>query len=417
MPQPLTALFVDCDSYFASCEQHLCTGLVGLPVAVAPVMAESSCCIAASYEAKAFGVKTGTGIAEARRLCPDLVVVEAQPSEYIRLHHEIVAAVESEIHVEAVLSIDEMWCWLPYNWRERDFVEALGRRIKHAVSLRVSPAIKVSVGIGPNKFLAKLASKMRKPNGLFVIEEQDLPHVLYELELTDLNGISRAMELRLHAVGIHTIADLCSAPKAVLRGAWKGVLGDRYWHLLRGEEIPDVPTTRRSLGHSHVLPPALRTSGKAWPVVCKLAHKASERMRALGLLCGAITLQVGFRDRESYAPELRIPETDSTLGILRYLRHLWSEMPHRHAEIIQVGLVLSRLLPAASYTPDLFLSGENEDKHKRLDIALDSLRSRYGRDVVHLGSVSEAKDSAPMRISFTHIPDIGLEGDGLEYPA
>jgi DNA polymerase-4 len=140
-------------------------------------------------------------------------------------------------------------------------------------------------------------------------------------------------------------------------------------------------------------------------------------MRALGLLCGAITLQVGLRDREAYAPELRIPETDSTLGILRYLRHLWSEMPHRQAEIIQVGLVLSRLLPAASHTPDLFLSGENEDKHKRLDVALDSLRSRYGRDVVHLGSVSEAKDSAPMRISFTHIPDIGLEGDGLEYPA
>lgn len=113
------------DSYFASVEQHLDPSLRGKPVAVAPVMAESSCCIAASYEAKAFGVKTGTGVAEARKLCPGIAIVESKPSEYIRFHHRIVEVVEDCIHVEEVLSIDEMWAVLPTNLREPRHVRKL----------------------------------------------------------------------------------------------------------------------------------------------------------------------------------------------------------------------------------------------------------------------------------------------------
>jgi DNA polymerase-4 len=225
--KPLTALFVDCDSYFASVEQHLDPALRGRPVGVAPVMAESSCCIAASYEAKAFGVKTGTRISEARILCPGIAIVESKPPEYIRYHHQIVEAVENCIHVEAVLSIDEMWAWLPYNLREPAAVEAIGRRIKESVARDVSPVIKASVGAGPNRYLAKTASKMRKPDGLFIIEHQDLPEVLQPLKLRDLNGIARSMETRLHAAGIHTVAELCAATKPVLRRVWGGVLGVR----------------------------------------------------------------------------------------------------------------------------------------------------------------------------------------------
>ena len=120
--RPLTALFVDCDSYFASVEQHLDPELRGRPVGVAPVLAESSCCIAASYEAKAFGVKTGTLVRDARQMCPGIAIVQARPPEYIRFHHQVVAAVEDCIHVEAVLSIDEMWAWLPLNLREPEVI-------------------------------------------------------------------------------------------------------------------------------------------------------------------------------------------------------------------------------------------------------------------------------------------------------
>jgi len=319
---PLTALFVDCDSYFASVEQHLDPALRGRPVGVAPVMAETSCCIAASYEAKAFGVKTGTRISDARVLCPGIVIVEAKPPEYVRYHHRIVEAVEDCIHVEAVLSIDEMWAWIPLNLRDPATVEAIGRRIKAAVARDVSPVIKVSIGAGPNKYLAKMASKMRKPDGLFIIEGRDLPDVLHTLKLRDLTGIGRSMEMRLHAAGIHTVETLCAVPKAVLHGAWGGVMGDRLWHLLRGDEIPDLPSSRKSLGHSHVLPPDSRAPERAWPVLCKLLHKACERLRSEGLLAGSVTIQLAFLRGESWSAETHTAETDSTVALMRLLDQL-----------------------------------------------------------------------------------------------
>jgi DNA polymerase-4 len=417
VPKPLTALFVDCDSYFASVEQHLDPALRGRPVGVAPVMAESSCCIAASYEAKAFGVKTGTRISDARMMCPGIAIVESKPPEYIRYHHRIIEAVEDCIHVEAVLSIDEMWAWLPYNLREPATVKTIGRRIKETVARNVSPFIKVSVGAGPNRFLAKTASKMKKPDGLFIIEDQDLPKVLYPLKLRDLNGIARSMETRLHATGVHTVAELCAASKQVLRRVWGGVLGDRLWHLLRGEEIPDLVSARKSIGHSHVLPPESRHPDKAWPILCKLLHKACERLRSHELLAGSLTMQLAFLRSDPWAAEVRAGETDSTLALMRMLDRLWRERPEPGRPLLQVGVMLSRLCEKTNHTPSLFetvaetMASFDNEKHKRLDETIDKLRARYGRKVVYFGGIQESREAAPMRISFSHIPDVGIERD------
>ena len=398
-------------------EQHLDPALRGRPVGVAPVMAESSCCIAASYEAKAFGVKTGTRICDARVMCPGIAIVESKPPEYIRYHHRIIEAVEDCIHVEAVLSIDEMWAWLPYNLREAATVEGIGRRIKETVARDVSPFIKVSVGAGPNRFLAKTASKMKKPDGLFIIEEKDLPQVLNPLKLRDLNGIARSMETRLHAAGVHTVAELCAASKPVLRRVWGGVLGDRLWHLLRGEEIPDLVSARKSIGHSHVLPPDSRHPDKAWPIICKLLHKACERLRSHELLAGSLAMQLAFLRSDPWAVEVRAGETDSTLALMRMLDRLWRERPEPGRPLLQVGVVLSRLCEKTNHTPSLFetvaetMASFDNDKHKRLDETIDKLRARYGRKVVYFGGIQESREAAPMRISFSHIPDVGVERD------
>jgi DNA polymerase-4 len=418
--RPLTALFIDADSFFASVEQHLDPRLRGKPVGVAPVMAESSCCIAASYEAKAHGVKTGTRISDARIMCPGIVIVEAKPPEYIKVHHRIIEAVEDCIHVEAVLSIDEMWAWLPYNWREPEFIREIGRKIKATVARDVSPVIKVSIGAGPNKYLAKMASKMRKPDGFFIIEGADLPEILYENKLRDFTGIAKSMESRLHAAGIHTTAELCRAKKQVLHGVWGGVMGDRLFHLLRGDEIPDIVSAKKSIGHSHVLPPDSRHPDRAWPIICKLLHKASERLRSHGFLAGSLTMQLAFFRGVAWGPEIRFPETDSTIFLMRMLDKMWKERPEPRSQIIQVGIVLTRLCEKGNFTPELFSSGissavadamdNTEEKQKRLDATLDKLRARYGRSVVYFGNVHDARENAPMRISFTHIPNEQLEG-------
>ena len=421
--RPLTSLFIDCDSFFASVEQHLNPALRGKPVGVAPVMAETSCCIAASYEAKHYGVKTGTGIREARQLCPGIKIVESKPAEYVKVHHKVIEAVEDCIHVEAVLSIDEMWAWLPYNWRERDFVLELGTRIKASVVKAVGEEVKVSIGVAPNRYLAKMASKMRKPDGLFVIENKDLPQVLHELELRDFTGIARSMEARLHASGIHNVRELCAADKERLHGVWGGVLGDRLWHLLRGDEVPEIVSARKSIGHSHVLPPDSRTPDRAWSILCKLLHKACERLRSHGLLTGCLTVQLSFLRDASWEPEIRFPESDSTFYLMRMLQRVWRDRPDPRAKMIKVGVVLSHLVDESNHTPDLFTgmvaeamatydgNDPGSQKHQRLDAAIDKLRARYGRQVVYFGNVQESRQKAPMRISFTHIPDLELEQD------
>ena len=421
--RPLTSLFIDCDSFFASVEQHLNPALRGTPVGVAPVMAETSCCIAASYEAKHYGVKTGTGIREARQLCPGIKIVESKPVEYVKVHHKVIEAVEDCIHVEAVLSIDEMWAWLPYNWRERDFVLELGTKIKASVLKAVGEEVKVSIGVAPNRYLAKMASKMRKPDGLFMIENKDLPQVLHELELRDLTGIARSMEARLHAAGIHNVRELCAANKERLHGVWGGVLGDRLWHLLRGDEVPEIVSARKSIGHSHVLPPDSRTPDRAWSILCKLLHKACERLRSHGLLTGCLTVQLSFLRDASWGPEIRFPESDSTFCLMRMLQRVWHDRPDPRAKMIKVGVVLSHLVDESNHTPDLFTgmvaeamaahdgNDPGSQKHQRLDAAIDKLRARYGRQVVYFGNVQESRQKAPMRISFTHIPDLELEQD------
>jgi DNA polymerase-4 len=223
------------------------------------------------------------------------------------------------------------------------------------------------------------------------------------------------MEARLHAAGIHTTVELCRAKKQVLHGVWGGVMGDRLWHLLRGDEIPDIVSAKKSIGHSHVLPPASRHPDAAWPILCKLLHKACERLRSHGLLTGSLTMQLAFFRGVAWAPEIRFPETDSTIFLMRALDRLWKERPEPRSPVLQVGVVLTRLCEKGNFTPELFQSviadvmASNDKKQQRLDATIDRLRARYGRSVVYFGSVQDSREAAPMRISFTHIPDVTLE--------
>jgi DNA polymerase-4 len=229
------------------------------------------------------------------------------------------------------------------------------------------------------------------------------------------------METRLLSAGIRTVEYLCDATKPEMHKVWGGVLGERMWHLLRGDEIPDVPSSRKSLGHSHVLAPDSRMPARAWPVLCKLLHKACERLRSHGLLAGSLTLQLGFLDNPSWSADAHTVETDSTFALMHLMERLWQDRPEPDGKILKVGVVLTQLCELGNHTPQLFQfaddavvrdsGGGDTAKHQRLDAALDKLRARYGRRVIYFGSVQESRDKAPMRISFTHIPDPGLEQD------
>src|SRR3974390_1594305 len=179
----LNWLFVDLNSYFASVEQQVRPELRGRPVGVVPMMADTTVCIAASYEAKAFGVRTGTVVADARRLCPGILLVEGRHELYTEYHHRVVEAVESCLPVTAVCSIDEMACRLM--GRERPLLAAmeLGRKVKARIRARVGERLRSSVGLATNRYLAKVASDMEKPDGLMALPLDLLPEALQSLNV------------------------------------------------------------------------------------------------------------------------------------------------------------------------------------------------------------------------------------------
>jgi len=399
-PPPLRWLFLDLNSYFASIEQELRPELRGKPVGVVPVMTDSTCCIAASYEAKALGVKTGTIVRDAKKLCPQIQLVEARHRVYVEYHHKIVQAVESCLPVAAVLSIDEMACRLIGRERELEKALAFGRKIKQALREKVGSTLRCSVGLAPNRFLAKVATDLQKPDGLVVIRAEDLPEILHPLQLQDLPGIGRRMNTRLLKHGVYTVQQLCALSKIEMSKIWGGIVGERFWHWLRGDDLPEIATQRRTVGHSHVLPPELRNDEGAYAVAKKLVHKAAVRLRHMNCWAGVLAVNIRFSGEEGWSEQISMVECQDTLTMLEALASLWQERPPGNP--VAVGVTLLDLVPNELHNLSLF----EDPKRSKLAQAMDAINAKYGNDVVYFGGIHASKHAAPTRIAFSSIPDL-----------
>ena len=419
----LNWLFVDLNSYFASVEQDDRPELRGRPVGVVPMLADTTCCIAASYEAKACGVKTGTIVADAKRMCPDLVLVEARHEIYVDYHHRIVEAVESCLPVTAVLSIDEMACRLM--GRERPLLAAmeLGRQVKARILERVGPMMRSSVGLATNRYLAKVASDMEKPDGLVALPPDILPHALRQLTLRELPGIGARTEKRLNEKGIRTMEQLMALNCEQAGELWGSVWGERLWHWLQGEDFDMAETEHmKSLSHQHVLGPEMRTPEKAWAVAHKLLHKAAMRLRAAGLWTSSIGLAIGFAvPRGNGSPvsrfgvptrgwkgEIRLSECQDNHTLIAALSRLWASRPSgaefEHPYFI--GVHLNGLVPDRLHTLNLFEGTEDEQNRARLLATMDALNNKYGLSTLAPATMLTAFKAAPTRIAFHSIPDL-----------
>src|SRR6201996_6510031 len=225
-------LFLDLNSYFASVEQELRPELRDRPMAVVPLLAGTTCCIAASYEAKKYGVRTGTQVGEAKRLCPGIILVEARHELYVDYHHRVVEAVESCLPVTSVMSIDEMACRLM--GREQPLLAALelARDVKATVRRMAGATLCCSIGLATNRYLAKVASDMEKPDGLVALTPDVLHGALLALTPRDLPGVGARMEKRLAEAGIKTMEQLLSLDREHMHNAWGGIGGEKLWHWL-----------------------------------------------------------------------------------------------------------------------------------------------------------------------------------------
>ncbi|MBC2594101.1 DNA polymerase [Ruficoccus amylovorans] len=407
---PLRYVFVDLDSYFASCEQQLQPRLRGRPVGVVPSLNEGTCCIAASYEAKACGVKTGTGVREARFLCPQIELVESHPREYVEIHHRIKDAVERHLHVIEARSIDEMYGELPSHHRNETDARRIVEAIRADIAANVGASLTCSFGIGPNILLSKVASGMNKPSGTTFIHDHSWPECFSTLELRDWYGIGRNMERRLAAHGIRSIAQLYAASCRELRKIWGGIEGERLFAELRGAEVERPPTRRRHLSHSHILPPRKRTRSGAFAVINRLTQKAATRLRHEGYFAATLEMGVRYDFSTKWTAETHFFETQETAVFLKMLRKLWDSMPAGLGDPTQVWVVLGGLVDAEHDAPPLFADWRDE-RRLRLDQTMDALNRRYGTRCLYYAAAHKGRSEAPMRISFTHVPDLEVERD------
>uniref|UniRef100_A0A7V4XR48 DNA polymerase n=1 Tax=Acidobacterium capsulatum TaxID=33075 RepID=A0A7V4XR48_9BACT len=416
-------LFLDLNSYFASVEQQLRPELRNRPIAVVPVKAETTCAIAASYEAKAYGVRTGTQVAEARRLCPGIVFVEARHEAYVDYHKRIVEAVEQCVPVSAVCSIDEMACRLLGREQPLRHALNLAREVKASIRRHVGDTLRCSVGLAPNRYLSKVASDMDKPDGLVALTPDILDAALRRLVPRDLPGVGARMEKRLHEAGIHTMDELLALDRDGMRRAWGSVNGEKLWHWLRGEDFNDAALEHnKSISQSHVLPPELRSVEGAYAVAHKLLHKAAMRLRTARLWTTHVSLTLKFavpkseahRQHYSGIPQLgwaqgtTVIECQDNQTLVEALRKLWELRPAgpAHQKPFFVGVWLGNLVPDHLHTLSLFSSLEAEARRTSLTTTIDRVNLKYGLDTLAPASMLLAKAAAPTRIAFTNIPDL-----------
>jgi DNA polymerase-4 len=395
-------LFLDLNSYFASVEQAERPELQGKPVAVVPMLTDTTCCLAASYPAKRLGIKTGTSLRDARRLCPGIVFVQAEHRKYIRYHKRIVETVEKHLPVKRILSIDEMACELIGKERDEQFARAKSAEIKAAIAHEISPALTCSIGVAPNRYLAKVASDMQKPDGLTIIHEHEIINRLSKLEPRDFPGIGPRMEERFHARGCFSAAQLYTMTPREMTATWGGVLGERFFQLIRGVDLPDEETERSSISHSKVLAPDSRSREAAWPVAVRLLTKACVRLRNEGMYTRELLLSIKFLDRDptkqKWHRKSKCFETNDSLLLLENLERLWNELPG--GSILRVGIALSNLADAAHHQPCLF----EDPKRESLMSALDQINQRFNDGAIYVADAHSARKTSTNSIAFQRIP-------------
>lgn len=385
---------MDLNSYFASVEQQEHPEFRGKPLAVVPVMADTSFVIAASYEAKRYGIRTGTQIGEARSLCPDLILTKGNHPMYGSYHERVIEAAEEVLPVEEVCSIDEMRFKLLGEEREPARAIELAKEIKAVLRERVGECMTCSIGIAPNPFLSKIGTELQKPDGLVVIEAKDLPYKLHSLKLTDFTGINKRMQVRLNSAGIFTAEQMCAASKTELHNAFGSVIGDRWWYLLRGYDLHGEATHRKSLGHSHVLPPDLRTDQGTRDVMLRLLQKASARLRQEGLFAGGMVVAVkGFE--KSWKSVIPLSGTQDTVRLNQEFLRVWGSRDYRKPRM--AAITFYDLRTADAVTPSLF---DEENDRSELNNAVDELNHKFGKNTIYLAGMQKAKDAAEERIAF-----------------
>jgi DNA polymerase-4 len=377
-------LHVDMDAFYASVEAHDDPSLAGKPLLVGGTGGRGVVA-AASYEARRFGIHSAMPMREALRRCPHAVCVRPRMARYKEVSREVFAVFGEFTDLMQGLSLDEAFLDVTGSRSLHGSPETMAREIKHRIRSRTG--LTASVGVAPNKLLAKLASEMDKPDGLTVIRAKEAQAILDPLPVGRLSGIGRKTAARLEEQGIFTLGQLRAAPESVLwplfgrdtrtmrdRAAGideRPVVAEVEEQQISSEETFDTDITDRDALRGHL---------------ARLADRTTGRLRAKGIQAGLVVIKVRQRDFTTFTRQRSFsPPTDETrlvVSVATALLDTWFE-EHPRVAVRLLGVGVGHLAPADQL--DLFAAGQGP-AHTGLDQALDGIRSRFGTTAVRRGS-------------------------------
>ena len=373
VPGDATILHADLDAFYASVEQRDDPRLRGCPVIVG-----TGVVLAASYEAKAYGVRTAMGGAEARRLSPQAIVVEPRMSAYSEASRAVFEVFDQTTPLVEGLSIDEAFLDVGGLRRVSGTATEIAARLRREVRERVG--LPITIGVARTKFLAKVASRVAKPDGLLVVWPDEELAFLHPLPVEHLWGVGRVTAAKLHQRGITTVGQVARLEEATLV-AMLGRASGRHLHALANNHDPrpvEVGRRRRSIGSQHALGRSTRSPTEIDAVVVALVDRVTTRMRAAGRLGRTVVLRLRFDDfsRATRSHTLGWP-TAQTPTILAAARNLLAAATPtiEYRGLTLVGIAVANL--GDDTAVQLVLPFDRRHGHG-LDAAVDGVRDRFG---------------------------------------
>ena len=375
--EPRTILHVDMDAFYASVEQRDDPSLRGRPVIVGG-SGDRGVVAAASYEVRRYGVHSAMPMRDALRRCPDAVCVRPRIGHYADVSKQVFAVFHEFTPLVQGLSLDEAFLDVTAGTGALGEGEQVAREIKRRIRERTG--LTASVGVAPNKLVAKIASDLRKPDGLVVVRTGEINAVLDPLPIRKLFGLGARTAPRVEALGIHTLGELRRASPARLRPIF-GRYAERVLQRAAGIDTrPVVPDQdEKQVSAEETFDTDIADHARLRAEIVRLADKVAARLRTRGLTASCVTVKIRRRDFTTYTRQRHFePPTQETrvfTAIATELLDAWLAAQPR-AALRLLGVGVSDLAPAAQL--DLFTAPQTA-RNRELDAAVDRIRERFGK--------------------------------------
>lgn len=405
-------MYIDMNSFFASCEQQDDPFLRNKPIGVLTHPSANACVIAPSVEAKTYGVKTGMRLKECQALCPQLIPVLGRPPRYREFHVSIMKVLNSYCDDVLPRSIDEaVMNFSTYRNIYDDFV-ALAKQIKADIYRDCGAYVKCSIGIAPNAFLAKLATELQKPDGLIEITPENIDGHLSKLKLTDLPGIGGRNECRLMTIGIRSPLDMRKASTALLRKAFGGVVGN-YWHKrLHFMEVDMYKNNYRGMSAGRTLSRPQREDKQALEsMLISLCTRLEQRMVKQEVFCREVIFAIKYLDGTRWDTKVKLANpTQDAMDIRKYIKQKLDTFEAAHPRTKLLNNKIQHMgVSIANFVTDQLMQYSLFDNTIRKDMlrkVMYKIKDEYGKNSVRRAAETLQHDVMRDAIGFGSVKDL-----------